>query len=129
MNRLFDWHKAGLLVRSFFSIAALALGFGTALLVGYTQQLAQPAVVSASSGGGVHGTIALRVPDETARTASTVSAGHLLYVPDVEVFLQNVQTGETSDSVKTDFFGRFLFPRQKPGTYEVHWKQQAGWQE
>ena len=33
----------------------------------------------------------------------------------------------TVRTVATDLFGRYRFPHQLPGTYELHWKAQRGW--
>jgi hypothetical protein len=112
MNPFFRWHQKGHLFSRLRFAAALTLG--TTLLVCYSQQ--PPAIQL--RGGGVHGTAFVRD-----------SAGNSLALPDFEVFLQNVLTGEPSEPVKTDLFGRFAFPVQNPGSYELRWKQQAGWQE
>ena len=51
----------------------------------------------------------------------------LIFLPDVEVFLHNTASGVDSPAVTTDLFGRYRFPHQAPGTYELHWKAQRGW--
>ena len=51
----------------------------------------------------------------------------LIFLPDIEVFLHNTASGVDSPAVTTDLFGRYRFPNQAPGTYELHWKAQRGW--
>jgi hypothetical protein len=127
MKRLVLMHQKTCFFHNLFFMVTLTLSLGTAaLLDGHAQQPAQPPLVAASRGGGVYGTIVVRV-QEQAPTAAT--SGHLIYLPDFEVFLQNVVSGELSQPVKTDLFGHFLFPTQKSGTYNLRWEQQRGWQE
>ena len=77
-----------------------------------------------SSGGQVSGSVFYEAKidkgpgtEETSRIA----------LPDIEVFLHNEKSGADSAVVTTDFFGRYRFPHQPPGTYQLHWKAQRGW--
>ncbi len=49
--------------------------------------------------------------------------GVQLHVPDVDAWLQNMATQADSDPVRTDLSGRFHFPAQVPGTYQLCWKR------
>jgi hypothetical protein len=50
-----------------------------------------------------------------------------IFLPDIEVYLHNRGSDTDSPAVTTDLFGRYRFPHQLPGTYELHWKAQRGW--
>jgi len=101
---------------------ALALAVVTGMFVGTAQQSpADLGVPFLGRGGGVQGTVFLRVLDG--------ATGRMVLVPDFEVVLQNVATQVSSPPAKTDFSGHFVFPTQEPGTYELRWKTQGGWQE
>jgi hypothetical protein len=114
----------------FFFLMALAVSLGPTLLVSHAQQPSQASPVAADSSGGVSGIIAVRVPQQAVNTpSSAATSGNLIFLPDFEVFLQNIVTGELSQPVKTDLFGHFEFMTQKAGTYDLRWKQQGGWQE
>lgn len=67
----------------------------------------------------VHGSVYVLVPDG--------SKGRVILLPDIEVFLHNVSSGDESAPVTTDLYGRYRFPDQKPGTYQLQWKSQLGW--
>ena len=125
MNRLFHWHKQRrrFVSRRFF-MAVVTLGGGIVVFVGHTQQAVQSPVSLA--GGGVHGSIVVLVKGQMTTKPFETKTGHLLNLPDFELFLQNAVTGEQSRPVKSDLFGRFMFPTEKAGTYELRWKQQSG---
>src|SRR4051794_6694246 len=126
MNPLFRWHQTGRLVRRLCFMTALTLGVGTAVFVGYTQQPRQlPVPLTSASGGGVHGSVFVRVREQMTTKPSESTVGRSLDLADFEVFLQNVVTGEASRPVKTNLSGRFRLPTQKAGTYELRWKEQA----
>jgi hypothetical protein len=74
------------------------------------------------TGAGVHGSVFVRF----SVTGSAKDLGPI-YLPDFELFLENVATNEDSAPQTTDLYGRFMFPRQKPGSYQLRWKQQNGW--
>ena len=128
MNRLFGWHQRRGFVRRLCFIAAVTLGAGIAVFVGYTQQPPQQTFFPAR-GGGVHGSVFVGVQGPMATKPFVTASGRSLALPDFEIFLENVATGEPSQPVKSNLFGRFAFPTQKAGTYELRWKQQAGWQQ
>ena len=76
------------------------------------------------TGGGVHGsvyTVVGRIVPPSVKIEQQV------FLPDIEVFLHNVAKNTDSAPVKTDFFGRYMFPRQEPGKYELRWNTQLGW--
>jgi hypothetical protein len=45
-----------------------------------------------------------------------------IFLPDIEVRLQNEETGGETDPVVTDLSGRFEIPPQEPGTYRLCWR-------
>jgi hypothetical protein len=125
MNRLFRSHRKGQFFSRLSFIVALTLTVGAAVFVGYTQQTSQPP--AQALGGGVVGNVF--VPLQVQLTAKPVQSavGRYLPLPDFEVFLQNIDSGEISQPVKSNLFGRYVFPAQKAGTYQLRWNQQAGW--
>lgn len=46
-----------------------------------------------------------------------------VYLPDVEVWLENASDGERSEPVITDLSGRFQIPPQQPGRYRLCWRR------
>jgi hypothetical protein len=128
MKRSFRWHSRENLLSRFASLTMLALAIGIAALVGYAQQGTQN-LSGTSGGGGVHGSISAQLKVQIGPESAGATVIRDLALPDFEVFLQNVDTGETSQPVSTDLMGRYVFPTQKPGSYQLHWKQQGGWQE
>jgi hypothetical protein len=75
----------------------------------------------ASVNGSVYTTIKIGSGDDVSKEVAEV------LLPDIEVFLHNLGTNADGKPVTTDFFGRYLFPRQKPGIYQLRWKAQHGW--
>jgi hypothetical protein len=73
----------------------------------------------------VHGSV--YVTASTKVGEATHYAATQIFLPDVEVYLHNTSTGTAGVPVKTDYHGRYLFPRQPAGTYELRWKAQLGW--
>lgn len=69
-------------------------------------------------GGAVHGTIIVRVESKSGDK-------RIVFVPDFEVLLRNRDTGEEVRQ-RTDVYGRYYFPEQKPGTYLLSWTAQRG---
>jgi hypothetical protein len=59
------------------------------------------------------------------RTDSKPGDKRIVFVPDFEVLLRNRDTGEKV-TVRTDVYGRYYFPEQKPGTYLLSWTAQRG---
>ncbi|TIL41860.1 MAG: carboxypeptidase regulatory-like domain-containing protein [Mesorhizobium sp.] len=73
------------------------------------------------TGGPVSGSVLFQLPKEGAGLPEHIS------LPGLEVFLHNTVTGADSSPVVTDQFGRYRFPIQSPGRYELSWKSQRGW--
>lgn len=88
------------------------------------QEKAPPAgrVRRPAVGAGAHGSVFVRAPG-----AGPNGADRLVLVPDFELTLRNLGTGETAEPQRTDLFGRYMFPPVAPGTYELAWKEQRGW--
>lgn len=82
----------------------------------------------APRGGGVNGSVFFRLP-APAEASGAAKRPALVYIPGFTVYLRNVRTGEQSAAEVTDAHGRYMFPRQKPGEYELRWAQQSGWAE
>lgn len=79
--------------------------------------------IAAIKGGGVHGSVYVQIGKE----GSTQTPVARVWLPDLKVFLHNTATGTDSTPVTTDLFGRYAFPRQPAGHYELRWGAQAGW--
>jgi hypothetical protein len=75
------------------------------------------------TGGGVSGSIYY----QAAENRSGTKVDKIIFMPDIDVFLHNVGDNSDTNPVKTDFYGRYRFPHQKPGTYQLRWKAQLGW--
>jgi hypothetical protein len=73
------------------------------------------------TGGPVSGSLYYQPPVKEFEIAKRI------FLPDIEIFLHNTASGADSPTVITDFFGRYRFPYQAPGTYELRWKAQRGW--
>jgi hypothetical protein len=71
------------------------------------------------AGGGVNGSVFMQ-------TESNAAPGQL-FLPDIEVYLHNTGTSVDGQPVVSDYFGRFRFPKQLPGTYQLRWNAQLGW--
>jgi hypothetical protein len=76
------------------------------------------------TGGPVNGSLYYQT---AVKVGETVKSDQRIYLPDIEVFLHNTASGVDSAIVPTDSFGRYRFPHQEPGTYELQWKAQHGW--
>jgi hypothetical protein len=63
----------------------------------------------AQKGGEVHGVALMSVPGRESP----------FLIPDLDLVLIKADGGQVVESVKTDLFGRFVFPRQVPGKYKV----------
>lgn len=48
-----------------------------------------------------------------------------VYLPDVEVWLEDATTKETTEPVITDLSGRFQVPPQEPGRYRLCWRREG----
>lgn len=80
------------------------------------------------TGGPVSGSLYYQPPEPLIVThVEPPKTGELIFLPDFEVFLHDTASGADSPAVTTDLFGRFQFPHQAPGTYELQWKAQHGW--
>jgi hypothetical protein len=77
-----------------------------------------------ATGGEVNGSVfyVAAVQQGPGSTSNT-----RIFLPEIEIYLHNHATGVDSQAVSTDLFGRYRFPHQPPGTYELHWKAQRGW--
>jgi hypothetical protein len=85
---------------------------------------------SKSTGASVNGSIHFRLPQQVGEgPLSDRKLPRLINLAGFKVYLKNVNTGEESAPEVTDHYGRYMFPRQKPGKYELRWRQQAGWAE
>ncbi len=83
------------------------------------------AVVQARKpGAGVHGHVFVRDPAQAGGSRQDAQ----IVLPDVELSLKNVDSGQLSPLQRTDLFGRFMFPPQPPGTYKLVWERQNGWE-
>jgi hypothetical protein len=76
------------------------------------------------TGGAVHGSLYYAAP--TSSDDVNVKEKQI-FLPDIEVYLHNLSTGVDNAPVTTDLYGRYLFPFQPPGKYELRWKAQRGW--
>lgn len=61
-------------------------------------------------------------PDLSGGTYSKDIEGKEIFLPGVEVYLQDPQNNKTSKSAKTDLSGRFTLFAPNPGRYQVCWK-------
>jgi hypothetical protein len=80
--------------------------------------------ISLPTGGPVSGSLYYQA---AVKDSEPGKADKRIFLPDIEVFLHNTASGVDSPAVTTDLFGRYRFPRQAPGIYELHWKTQRGW--
>jgi hypothetical protein len=71
------------------------------------------------AGGGVHGSLFAQFGTNTAPVQ--------IFLPGIQVYLHNTDTAADSAPVVSDLFGRYAFPTQPPGTYELRWNAQLGW--
>lgn len=78
------------------------------------------------TGGVVNGSVFYLAPVARQGIDATLVPTRI-FLPDIEVFLQNRATGVDGPPVKTDLYGRYAFPLQKPGTYLLRWQAQRGW--
>ena len=76
------------------------------------------------TGGPVSGSVYYQV---SVKVGDTIIPDQRMSLPDIEVFLHNTTNGVDSPAVQTDVFGRYRFPHQQPGTYELRWSAQRGW--
>src|SRR6185295_1501939 len=74
------------------------------------------------SGGPVSGSLYFQ-----EAVGETFKTGERILLPDIEVFLHDTASGADTSVVKTDLFGRYRFPLQSPGSYELQWRAQHGW--
>lgn len=79
-----------------------------------------------ASGAGIHGSLYARIA-ETADLPGSKPKTRNVYLPDIQVYAHEVDTGVDSAPVTTDLFGRYRIPTQPPGKYVVRWKAQHGW--
>jgi hypothetical protein len=81
----------------------------------------------ASKGHEVHGYVIYQARRGRRSTEKRTVDLPEVFLPDFEVFLKNVATGEVSPTVVSNLFGMFRFPPQKRGLYELCWRAQGGW--
>jgi hypothetical protein len=102
-------------------IALVSIGLLAATVLvtleGYSQPQTRP------TGGAVSGSLFYQVAVEEI----SPKGAERIFLPDIEVFLHNRAGGVDGPAVTTDLFGRYRFPHQTPGTYELRWKAQRGW--
>ncbi|MEO8066481.1 MAG: hypothetical protein ABI599_02185 [Flavobacteriales bacterium] len=79
------------------------------------------------TGGRVNGSVHTVGRSSTGDDVNVLS--RMIFLPDIEVYLVNMGTNAESAPVTTDLFGRYYFPVQPPGTYQLRWKAQHGWAE
>ena len=97
------------------SLVIVAIGVAVAFAIWPRESAARPA----GTGGGVHGSVYFR---------AQVGPRPLdIFLPDLKVVLHDAGSGTDSPAVTTDAFGRYAFPPQPAGTYELRWAAQAGW--
>ncbi|HEV8658603.1 MAG TPA: hypothetical protein VGS96_08230 [Thermoanaerobaculia bacterium] len=76
------------------------------------------------TGGVVNGSLYYVAP---LTSDDVIKKTLFIFLPDIDVYLHNASTGVDSATVTTDRYGRYFFPHQSPGTYELRWKAQRGW--
>ena len=76
------------------------------------------------TGGPVHGSVFYLA---AVQGSADDKGEERIFLPDIEVFLRNRANGVDSPAVRTDLYGRYLLPHQRPGTYDLRWKAQGGW--
>lgn len=76
------------------------------------------------TGGAVSGSLYYQAP---VKEGDGPGSSERIFLPDIKVYLRNTASGADSGAVMTDLFGRYRFPHQAPGTYELHWDAQRGW--
>ncbi|MEA2552121.1 MAG: hypothetical protein QOJ65_297, partial [Fimbriimonadaceae bacterium] len=91
------------------------------LLLEGKQDRIEPARVS---GGAVNGSVGLL---ELPGDAPIGNMRRIVFLPDFNVQLRNTKTRALSAPEKTDLYGRYYFPRQAPGVYQLTWPSQNGW--
>lgn len=97
-------------------VALVAIGFLAVILL-----LVLPSCTPAPTGGPVSGSLYFDEPKPEFQQ------GLYILLPDIKVFLHNEASGVDSPPVTTDYFGRYRFPHQAPGTYRLRWQAQSGW--
>jgi len=105
---------------TFLSIGLLIALVAVAALPGCRPKERPAEVVRRPTGGAVHGSLFYLAPTDN-------KVGRRIFLPDIDVVLHNTATGVDTPAVTTDLFGRYLFPHQAPGTYQLQWKAQRGW--
>lgn len=78
------------------------------------------ATAASARGQEVHGTVVAGIQS----TANAQVA--FLSIPDVEVWIEEINTGQQSVPVTTDLAGRYIIPRQIKGDYRLCWRK-SGW--
>ncbi|MEY2508291.1 MAG: hypothetical protein QOH01_2620 [Verrucomicrobiota bacterium] len=71
----------------------------------------------------VHGYVVVKVPQSSGNSGGRIQ----ILLPDFEVFLKDITTGQESKPAKSNLFGMYVFPPQTPATYELRWHKQRGW--
>jgi hypothetical protein len=109
---------------AFGTVLLLSVLAWTAALVGCGPKAKLPQRVRPQTGGEVSGSLFFLAPEKLPGGAK---ADRRIFLPDIEVVLHNVSSGVDSAPVVTDLFGRYRFPHQVAGTYQLRWKAQLGW--
>lgn len=104
------------------ALALLAIAAGTA----FQSCPGRNNPISTGTGGEVNGSVFYLAPVFHQGIDATIIPLRI-FLPDMEVYLHNRDTKVDGPPVKTDLYGRYRFPLQKPGTYLLRWKAQRGW--
>jgi hypothetical protein len=135
MNRSLLGSKATMLIarlnRRRWSVC-LPIAFITLVVVSLCRSFGAPSASLSSpqrwlriGGGGVRGSLYVQVGAKSSENAKAFQ--EQIFLPDIKVYLRNTATGRDSASVVTDLFGRYAFPPQPPGKYQLRWDAQLGW--
>ncbi|MFG0329873.1 MAG: hypothetical protein ACF8PN_08250 [Phycisphaerales bacterium] len=121
-------HPRSGVIAQLVAIVVVCLLFGVALVNCETSPEREAVVqLRDGRGGAVNGSVHVQPTKGTAGDDVFVDAGDPIPLPDFEVFLERQGSGDLSGPVTTDLFGRYMFPKQKPGRYRLIWKEQNGW--
>jgi len=74
---------------------------------------------SGDLGARVHGVVLTQLPD---------GSGPAIFVPEFQLYLEDANTKKKVAATVSDARGRYMFPLQPPGTYNLRWNN-AGWLE
>ena len=104
-------------------ITRLALLF---MALGVPEGVAQVSDAAGSVHGSIFTPISLDRVGVIDPPAPSNTAGERILLPDFEVHLIEVSSGQRGGSTKTDLFGRYYLHNQPPGIYRLCWRNR-GW--